>query len=616
MTLDNHAPPPFIEERGAGRKEVVGKIDKYRSFAHLVQGLFISDGIAVLLRSFHFLLFLALSLAAGCVPKAYLPERSRLVCPEPEIVCRPGRTTEVTIDTSSSPSLPSSHYLTITRVDGLNTPIDEFGVQFQGGRRGGDRFQGRGPGEALATVRPERRRRPAADKIVEVAFSRVNKAMVTGDLSVRGASGPVGVPTRSTSGDTMFFTARGSGTVSGDYDLFMGNRREGVGFVSSRRVRESAVVPWDGQPALSPDGRTLYFASDRKGSLGGVDIWMCVLGKDGMWSDPINCGPGVNTQCDDLTPWVSGDGRWLYFSSSGHSTVGGYDLFRSRILTPGQFGKASNLGRPINTIADELGPSAPSGADPDTLLYYSSDQPGSQLFDVYVLHRLPRSGGGTRPRERRDVTLTGTVIGPDGRPVDSALVTVSGGDPPETDSTVTDVTGRYRLRVKEGYSYELIAGSPGTLYMREIVRIPIGDGRTSIEHDVRLPDTVTFRVNFPFNNATDPYEFTLDDRGLPSDLRWVDMIDQAADFLRRMNGTSNRFEIVGHTDPVGSDPFNMDLGRRRADFIRRELVKRGVSADILSIHSEGEGRPLVQMQGELRDTYHARLRRVELVRKK
>lgn len=560
-------------------------------------------------------LLLVLPLVDGCFPKLYLPERSRLECPEPEIVCRPGRTTEVTIDTSSAVGLASSHYLTITRVEGLDTRIDEMGVHFQGGRRGGGRLQGSAV-DALATVRSERRRSPATDRIVEVSLGRVDKATVNGSLTVRGASGPVGTPTQSPSGDTVYYGSRGTGTVSGDYDLFMGTRQEGVGVVASRRVRESAVVPWDGQPALSPDGRTLYFASDREGSLGGVDIWMCRMGRDGVWGDPVNCGPSVNTQCDELTPWVSGEGKWLYFSSSGHSTVGGYDLFRSRILSPGQLGNAQNLGRPINTVADELSPSAPPGADPDTLLYYSSDQPGSQLFDIYVLHRLPRKGGGTRPRERRDVTLTGTVIGPDGRPVDSALVTVSGGDPPTTDSTITDVTGRYRIPVKEGYSYEVIAGSPGTLYMREIVRIPITDGRTTVEHDITLPDTVTFRVNFPFNNATDPYEFTLDDRGYPSDLRWVDMIDQAANFLRRMNGTSNRFEIVGHTDPVGSDPFNMDLGRRRAEFIRRELVRRGVSADMLSVRSEGEGRPLVQMQGELRDTYHARLRRVELVRKK
>lgn len=551
-------------------------------------------------------LLLILPLVEGCFPKLYLPERSRLECPEPEIVCRPARTTEVTIDTSSAIGLPSSHYLTITHVQGLDTPIDEMGVQFQGGN----------PNEALATVRTGRGRRPAADRIVQVSFNRIAKAAAMGDLSVRNASGPVGTPSRSSSGDTIYYASREAGTVSGDYDLFMGSRQEGMGVVSSRRVRESAIVPWDAQPALSPDGRTLYFASDRKGSRGGVDIWMCVMGKGGIWSDPMNCGPGVNTQCDELTPWVSGDGRWLYFSSAGHSTVGGYDLFRSRILSPGQLGNAQNLGRPINTLADELSPSAPSGADPDTLLYYSSDQPGSQLFDIYVLHRLPRSGGGARPRERRDVTLTGTVIGPDGRPVDSALVTVSGGDPPKSDSAITDVTGRYRIPVKEGYSYEVIAGSPGTLYMREIVRIPISDGRTTVEHDITLPDTVTFRVNFPFNNATDPYEFTLDDRGYPSDLRWVDMIDHAARFLSHMNGTSNRFEIVGHTDPVGSDPFNLDLGRRRAEFIMRELVKRGVSTSILSVRSEGEGRPLVQMQGEVRDTYHARLRRVELVRKK
>jgi outer membrane protein OmpA-like peptidoglycan-associated protein len=127
---------------------------------------------------------------------------------------------------------------------------------------------------------------------------------------------------------------------------------------------------------------------------------------------------------------------------------------------------------------------------------------------------------------------------------------------------------------------------------------------------------VTFRVNFPFNNATDPYEFTLDDRGMPSDLRWRDMIDRTADFLRRFNGAPGRhFDIIGHTDPVGSDPFNLDLGRRRAEFIRTQLVKRGVSAALLSVSSEGESNPLPMRDNETEELYHARLRRVEMVRR-
>jgi hypothetical protein len=204
-----------------------------------------------------------------------------------------------------------------------------------------------------------------------------------------------------------------------------------------------------------------------------------------------------------------------------------------------------------------------------------------------------------------------------GQPIDSALVTIERRDPPgPIDSTLTNPNGEYRFEVEEGKRYELVAGSDSTLFIREEVRIPLADGRLNTNHDIVLSDTVTFRVNFPFNNATDPYEFTLDDHGLPSDLRWSAMIDRASEFLKRFNGSmAHHFEIVGHTDPVGSDPFNLDLGRRRADFIRHELIRRGVSSELLGVYSVGESRPLEQLPGETEELYHARLRRVELIRK-
>jgi OOP family OmpA-OmpF porin len=93
------------------------------------------------------------------------------------------------------------------------------------------------------------------------------------------------------------------------------------------------------------------------------------------------------------------------------------------------------------------------------------------------------------------------------------------------------------------------------------------------------------------------------------------MIDRAAGFLRTITSPSANIEIVGHTDPVGSDEFNIGLGRRRAEFIRRELIKRGVPERLLTVRTEGERRPLAERANEPQDLYHARLRRVELIKR-
>jgi len=538
----------------------------------------------------------------GCHTIVRFPDQPRLECAEPvPPPCLPEKFSEVTIDTSAG-SGASTHYLTISRVDGLDGPDDEFSVNFT--RRNGS--------QGLATIRERGTRAP--ESLIGVRLPRIDAATAERNIGVGGIRGAVGGGALTTGGDSIFLAARDAGSVMGDYDIFSGSFSGDAIDASRRRI--SSPVYWDAQPTLSPDGRAVYFASDRRGGHGGTDLYVSRRSADGTWSAPANLGPGVNTPCDELSPFISGDGRWLFFSSAGHATVGGYDLFRAPIAG-GEVGRAENLGQPINTPGDELFPTAPQGADPDTLLYYSSNQAGSNGFDIYVLHRLRRSGRVVGTVEPRSIRLTGVVFDPGGRPLPQAQVTLEPRDPPGTEITKqTDREGRFEFEVREGETYELVAGSDSTLYLREIVRIPILDGRRTITHDVTLPDTITFRVNFPFNDASNPYEFTLDEHGLPTNLRWSDMIDRAAEFLRRFNDQGrSAFMIVGHTDPVGSDPFNLDLGRRRAEFIRNELVKRGVASRLLLTSSEGEQRPLGRRPDEGEDLYHARLRRVELIRR-
>ncbi len=106
--------------------------------------------------------------------------------------------------------------------------------------------------------------------------------------------------------------------------------------------------------SISSDGNTLFFASSRKGGLGGTDIYICKkIGK--KWSDPQNAGPGINTPYDEDFPNISPDGKILYFSSKGHTSMGGHDIFKSNYEeTTGVFSSPKNLGYPINTTDDDM----------------------------------------------------------------------------------------------------------------------------------------------------------------------------------------------------------------------------------------------------------------------
>jgi hypothetical protein len=106
--------------------------------------------------------------------------------------------------------------------------------------------------------------------------------------------------------------------------------------------------------SIAPDGKTLYFASNRPGGLGGFDIYRTRILPSGEWGEAYNLGPDINTAYDEDFPNISLDGYTLYFSSKGHNSMGGYDIFKSEILPDTlNFGPAKNIGYPINTPFDD-----------------------------------------------------------------------------------------------------------------------------------------------------------------------------------------------------------------------------------------------------------------------
>ncbi|MEA3461318.1 MAG: OmpA family protein [Bacteroidota bacterium] len=111
---------------------------------------------------------------------------------------------------------------------------------------------------------------------------------------------------------------------------------------------------YEANACFSPDGKSIYFSSNRKESIGGMDIFRSVLQDDGSWGEPVNLGPGINTILNEDAPTMTPDGVRLYFSSQGHSTMGGFDQFYSELLEDGSFHDVPvNLGYPLNTSDDD-----------------------------------------------------------------------------------------------------------------------------------------------------------------------------------------------------------------------------------------------------------------------
>lgn len=145
---------------------------------------------------------------------------------------------------------------------------------------------------------------------------------------------------------------------------------------------------WESQPTFAADGKTLYFVSNRSGGFGGSDIYMSKMDEKGYWSRPENLGPNINTSADEMSPFIHSDQKTLYFSSKGHLGMGGADLFVSKIGKDGKWQKPTNLGYPINTKDDEINLLLNASG---TQAYISSQREDTKGFtDIYTFD-LPQS---------------------------------------------------------------------------------------------------------------------------------------------------------------------------------------------------------------------------------
>ncbi len=163
---------------------------------------------------------------------------------------------------------------------------------------------------------------------------------------------------------------------------------------------------WETHLAPTPDGRTIYFVSNRKGGLGGRDIYRVNMLPDGNWSEAENLGAKINTQYEEDAVFVSPDARTLYFSSQGHNSMGGFDILYSRIdETTGEWSEPTNIGYPINTVDDDV--FFVTSADGKRAYYSSERNDGFGEKDIYMI-KLPN------PQRVNIALLKGKIISADG----------------------------------------------------------------------------------------------------------------------------------------------------------------------------------------------------------
>ncbi len=159
----------------------------------------------------------------------------------------------------------------------------------------------------------------------------------------------------------------------------------GQGFSKPKKLKGYVnSYAYEGHCSLSPDGNTLYFTSDRSGGYGGIDIYKATLLPDSTWGNIVNLGDSVNTPYDEDAPFIHPDGRSLFYSSKGRNSMGGYDIFRSTMnAKDSTFKNVQHLGYPINSTDDDI--YFVVAANGERAYYSSAKQDGQGLKDIYMI---------------------------------------------------------------------------------------------------------------------------------------------------------------------------------------------------------------------------------------
>ena len=231
-------------------------------------------------------------------------------------------------------------------------------------------------------------------------------------------------------------------------DIFVSNRKS-KGWTNPDALKGDVNSKyWEGSASVSKDGRYLYFASNRPGGFGGIDIYRSEIQKNGTWGEAVNLGPTVNTRGNEDAPQIHTDDITLFFSSTGHEGMGGYDIF-STVLDPknNNWSAPKNVGFPINTAFDDIHFSL--NAQGNRAYFNSSHFTADGQNDIYMMERPETSASLFR--------LKGKVVQKDTEQSFNAKVILTNKQTREVQATTTTdlVHGTYAFNMAFDTDYSL-----------------------------------------------------------------------------------------------------------------------------------------------------------------
>ncbi len=349
-------------------------------------------------------------------------------------------------------------------------------------------------------------------------------------------------------------------------------------------------------PFMSPKGDKLYFSSNMPESVGGYDLYVSNINADGSLSTPENLGSTINTLSDEKYPSLSIDSKYLYFSSKGHSNLGGFDLFTSKILNNG-YRTPRNMGNTINTRYDEIAYFLAA----KNKGYVSSNRPnGKGGFDIYTV-----------TNDEIIQTIKGKVLDLETKiKLPNTLVILKDEEGNEISRQLTKADATYNFDVIPYESYSIITQKDGfkdgdfkftttrsykTSYTRDLKLLTTEPVIEKVEDELRI---VLENIYFDFN------KWGVKEESFISLNKVVKVLKEHPEM---------KLVINAHTDNKGRDSYNLSLSKKRAASAVTYLINNGINKSRLQYKGYGETKPKVDCKNNCTDENLQANRRVEFV---
>lgn len=345
-------------------------------------------------------------------------------------------------------------------------------------------------------------------------------------------------------------------------------------------------------PTVSKDGKTLYFASNMPGGYGLFDIYQAPINEDGSIGTPVNMGQKVNTEGQEMFPFV-GDDNTIYFSSNGHLGLGGLDVFFTKEID-GKWAPIRNVGIPINSNYDDF---AFRIDDATGEGFVSSNRPGGLgSDDIYRIMKL---------QPLCDVLITTTVVDDKtGKAVNGAMVTLYDAQENKVVSKNTNAEGVAEFIVEcdknttlevvmDGFESKKVTVN-GTQETEVNVKISLDPIDKIITADRIELDPIYF--DFDKSNVTSKAAFELD--------KLIQVMNKYPDMV---------IDVTAHTDNRGSESYNRSLSDRRAKTTVQYVISKGIDKSRISGAGKGESEPKVDCGSNCTEEQYQMNRRSEFI---